>query len=260
VIAPGLFVGRLHHRRGGATPHAFGYDVFMALLDVDRIAELMRVSRWTGYNRFNWAAFDDRDHLGDPSLPLRARLAVDAAQQGLTLPDGDIFLLTHLRYLGYCFNPISFFYAFDRSGALRLVMAEVHNTFGGRHTYWLTPERDGDVYRAAARKDLYVSPFLPVDLEYRFALTLPGDRCVSRIEATRDGGRMFDASLSLERRAWTASNLHRCLRRQPLMTAAVTAAIHWQALRLWAKGVPVVPRRVGNGVGEREAWEEQQTC
>ena len=97
----------------------------MALLDVDRLPELMRVSRLTSYNRWNWASFDDRDHLGDPTRALRDRLALDATRHGIDLPDGRIFLLTHLRYLGYGFNPVSFFYCFDAAERLRVVLAEV---------------------------------------------------------------------------------------------------------------------------------------
>ena len=128
VIDSGLFVGTLRHRRFTPVAHAFTYPLFMVLLDIDRVPELMRVSAVTSYNRWNWASFDDRDHLGDPSRPLRERLVVDAARHGIELPAGPIFLLTHLRYLGYCFNPVSFFYCFDRAEQLQVVLAEVSNT------------------------------------------------------------------------------------------------------------------------------------
>ena len=140
MIDSGLFVGTLRHRRFTPVAHAFTYPLFMALLDIDRVPELMRVSAVTSYNRWNWASFDDRDHLGDPSRSLRERLDVDAARHGIDLPDGPIFLLTHLRYLGYCFNPVSFFYCFDRAEQLQVVLAEVSNTFGGTHNYWLRPD------------------------------------------------------------------------------------------------------------------------
>ena len=140
MIESGLFVGTLRHRRFTPVAHSFTYPLFMALLDVDRLAELMRVSRLTSYNRWNWASFDDRDHLGDPTRALRDRLALDATRHGIDLPDGRIFLLTHLRHLGYGFNPVSFFYCFDAAERLRVVLAEVSNTFGGSHNYWLRPE------------------------------------------------------------------------------------------------------------------------
>ena len=187
VIDSGLFVGTLRHRRFTPVAHAFTYPLFMALLDIDRVPELMRVSRLTSYNRWNWASFDDRDHLGDPSRPLRERLVVDAARHGIDLPDGPIFLLTHLRYLGYCFNPVSFFYCFDRAERLQVVLAEVSNTFGGAHNYWLRPDPASRTFRAAATKSLYVSPFMPVDLDYTFAFTPPAGRLVAHMETVKAG-------------------------------------------------------------------------
>jgi DUF1365 family protein len=254
VIAPGLFVGTLRHRRFSPKAHAFTYPLFMALLDIDRLPALMRVSRLTGYNRFNWASYDERDHFGDPARPLRARLALDAGGHGIDLPDGRIFLLTHLRYLGYAFNPVSFFYCFDTTERLQLVLAEVNNTFGGAHNYWLRPDAGARGFRATAAKSLYVSPFMPVDLDYAFALTPPEDRLVAHMETIDAGVVSFDATLSLERRPWSAAEIRRALLRHPAMTAGVVAGIHWQALRLWWKGVPRVRRLTGDGVGERDAY------
>jgi DUF1365 family protein len=253
VIESGVFVGTLRHRRFTPVAHAFTYPLFMALLDIDRVPELMRVSAVTSCNHWNWASFDDRDHLGDPTRPLRERLVLDAARHGIELPAGRIFLLTHLRYLGYCFNPVSFFYCFDRAEQLQVVLAEVSNTFGGSHNYWLRPDPASRTFRAAATKSLYVSPFMPVDLEYAFAFTPPAGRLVAHMKSVRAGSVCFDATLSLERRPWTAAEIRRALVRYPAMTATVMAGIHWQALRLWWNGVPVVGRITADGVGEREA-------
>jgi uncharacterized protein len=253
-----LYVGTVRHRRFSPVAHAFTYPLFMVLLDIDRIAESMRVSRVTSYNRWNWASFHDADHFGDPALPLRARLASEAARAGQDLPDGRILLLTHLRYLGYCFNPVSFFYCFDRSAALRLVVAEVHNTFGGAHNYWLKAEgrslriaSDRPFFYSSSSKLLEVSPFMPSEMNYRFVLTRPGDRLTVHMDVTvpeaadpslpRQGsGRTFDATLALDRRPWSSTEVHRALVRYPVMTAQVIAGIHWQAWRLWWKGNPVV--------------------
>ncbi len=254
MIDSGLFVGTLRHRRFTPVAHAFTFPLFMALLDIDRVPQLMRVSRVTSHNRWNWASFDDRDHLGDPSRPLRERLVVDVARHGLDLPDGRIFLLTHLRYLGYCFNPVSFFYCFDVETRLRLVLAEVSNTFGGSHNYWLRPDTASRAFRSAAAKSLYVSPFMPVDLDYDFAFSPPAGHLVAHMGARRAGSVCFDATLSLERRPWSAREIHRVLAWYPAMTTSVMAAIHWQALKLWWKGVPVVQRMTRDGVGERAAF------
>jgi uncharacterized protein len=244
--APGLYAGTLRHRRFSPRAHAFEYGLFMACLDIDRIEELMAVSRLTGYNRWNWLSFDDRDHVGDPQRPLRERLRASARGAGHALPDGRILLLTHLRWAGYVFNPISIYYCFDAADRLALVLADVRNTYGGRHAYWLTPV--GEVsrrFRAVAAKSLYVSPFMDGGVHYEFILTPPADDLVAHMNVWRDGpdqrDRLFDATLTLARRPWDAAEIRRALVRYPLMTAKVIGAIHWEALRLRLKGAPVVP-------------------
>lgn len=253
--APGLYVGTIRHRRFAPRPHQFEYRLFMVLLDVEGIEQAMAASRLTSYNSWNWASFHDRDHVGDASQPLRARLEASAAAAGLYLPDGPILLLTHLRYAGYIFNPISLYYCFDREGAVRCVLADVRNTYGGRRFYWLRPEdAAAHRFRAVAGKSLYVSPFMEPGVSYEFLLTPPGKTLVAHMNVDRrrddassvpgTGDRLFDATLSLERRPWTASAIRRALLRFPWMTAKVTAAIHFEALRLRLKGLPVVPRPI----------------
>lgn len=218
----------------------------MPLVDIDRIDEQMRVSPFTSVNRFNWATFDDRDHLGDPKTPLRDRVRRDAEAHGLTLPDGPIYLLTHLRYLGYNFNPISFYYCFDRAGQLGTVLAEVHNTFGETRTYWLAaPQASAKTFRHRTPKTMHVSPFMPMDVDYEFVVTPPAASLVAHMNTFHRHGAderpYFDATLTLERRPWTSRELHRALARHPWMTAKVIGGIHWEALRLWLKGVPYHP-------------------
>jgi len=243
VIESGLFIGTLRHRRFTPVAHAFTYPLFMVLLDIDRIDELMAVSPFTSRNRFNWATFADRDHFGDLGVTLRERVRRDADSNGIDLPDGPIYLLTHLRHLGYCFNPLSLFYCFDRGGQLRAVLGENNNTFGGRHNYWLQPDGSPQrSFRAQAAKALYVSPFMEPDLDYTFALSYPADSLTVHMQALRHGRSFFDATLALERRPWTAPEIRRVLVRHPAITINVIAGIHWEAVKLWWKGVPVVPR------------------
>ncbi len=238
MLSPGLYFGTLRHRRYAPRNHQFTYGVFMALLDIDRIPELMRVSRLTSYNRWNWASFEERDHFGDPLLPLRERLRRDAADHGLDLPEGPIYLLTNLRYLGYCFNPISLFYCHDAAGKLRMILAEVCSTFGERHNYWVEGSGE-EVLRQRMAKQMHVSPFMDMAMDYEFALTPPGERLTAHMNTIESGAKLFDATLTLEREPWSTRSLHRALWRHPWMTLKVILAIHWEALRLWSKGVPV---------------------
>jgi DUF1365 family protein len=246
VNGPAVYVGRLRHRRFRPRPHAFTYSLFMVLLDVDRIEEAMAVSPFTAVGGFNWATFDHRDHLGDPALPIRTRLQREAARLGKTVPAGPIYLLTHLRYLGYNFNPISFYYCFEPDGTLGAVVGEVHSTFGEERTYWLT---SATALRNAIRwrtpKTMHVSPFMPMDMTYEFLVTPPGPSLVAHMTTTDHSegtsAPNFDATLTLARRPWTASSLHAVLVRHPLMTAKVIIAIHWEALRLRLKGLRYRP-------------------
>lgn len=246
VDGPALYTGQLRHRRFTPRPHEFTYQIFMALVDVDHVAEQMRVSPFTSYNRFNWAAFDERDHLGDATRPLRARLADSARAAGLQLPDGPIYLLTHLRYLGYAFNPISLYYCHDHANQLVMVLAEVNSTFGEQRCYWMRADGSAATtngLRHRTPKTMHVSPFMTMNVDYEFVLTHPADSLVAHMNTfhqTPEGvdRPYFDATLTLERRPWTAAEIHRSLRRHPMMTAKVITAIHWEALRLWLKGVP----------------------
>ena len=237
-----IYSGTLRHRRFKPTRHEFTYPVFMTFLDIDRIPELMRVSPFASYNRFNWASFCERDHFGDPTSPLRERLRADAAAEGIRLPDGPIFLLTHLRHLGYIFNPISLFYCYSGEERLETILAEVNNTFGESHNYWLSatnqlPSSNAHVHRCP--KVMHVSPFMPMKLDYRFVLPPPGERLIAQMNTLEGEHSIFDATLRLQREPWSARALHRALLRFPWVTAKVIAAIHWEALRLYCKKVPV---------------------
>jgi uncharacterized protein len=241
-VDSGLYFGTLRHRRFRPVRHEFTYPLFMSFLDIDRIPELMKVSPFAGYDRWNWTSFDNRDYFGNPRLPLRERLREDAQANGIDLPGGPIFLLTHLRYLGYVFNPVSFFYCYDRNDSLTIVLAAVSNTFGETHNYWLTPHlqvagRNGRSYELA--KGFHISPFIDMDCGYRFTFSDPAKSLVVQMNVGNKDGAVFDSSLQLEREPWSRGNLHRSLIHYPFMTLRVIAGIYWQAFRLFFKRVPV---------------------
>ena len=190
----------------------------------DRLPELMRVSPFAAYNGWNWTAYCERDHFGDAKKPLRARLTEDAARNGVTLPDGPIFLLTHLRYLGYVFNPVSFYYCYNPAGNLSQMMAEVNSTFGESHNYWLTPANQREsaaAKRYATAKQMHVSPFMSMEIDYDWIFTPPGEQLVAHMNTVQDCKAFFDATLQLSHRPWTHRELHRALAAYPFMTLRV---------------------------------------
>ena len=148
-------------------------------------------------------------------------------------------MLGQARTLGYVFNPLTVFWCHDADGGLAAVIAEVHNTYGGRHAYLLHPDRRG---RAEAGKDFYVSPFLPVAGRYRLHVPEPAGRLRLGVTLHVDGQAILAASVTGDRRPYTPRRLLRCALRHPWVTGQVTALIHWQGIRLAARRLPVFPR------------------
>jgi uncharacterized protein len=244
ALHSGVYTGHVRHRRHAPHPHAFRYRLFLLYLD---LAELDRVfaGRWLwSVGRRNLAAFHRGDYLGDPAIPLDEAVRQRVEQTLGERPPGPIRLLTHLRYFGYCFNPVSFYYCFDSDGStLHSIVAEITNTpWRERHAYVLpaaAARRHGDVFGWRFDKCFHVSPFLPMAREYGWRLQLPGDALRVHMEVLADGVREVDATLQLQRHALSAASLARCLLGYPWMTARVLLAIHWQALLIWSRRNPV---------------------
>lgn len=241
-----LYHGWLDHRRNTPRPHAFRYRLFMAYIDLAELDHVFR-GRWLwSTRRAALARFDRRDHLGDPSKPLDEAVRDLVQERTGRRPAGPVRLLTHLRYLGFVFNPVSFYYCFDAPGrSVDAVVAEVNNTpWGERHCYVLSQDRPGArLLRARSAKALHVSPFHPMALQYDWRLAVPGEalavRMALRPAEPAMASPVFGATLSLRRVPITGASLARTLLCFPWMTAKVAAGIHWEALRLWLKGNPV---------------------
>jgi DUF1365 family protein len=220
----------VRHRRHAPRAHAFRYPLFMAYLDLAELDSAFR-GRWLwSARRPAIARFARKDHFGDPRVPLERAVRELVEARGGRRPAGPIRLLTHLRYLGYVFNPVSFFYCFDAAGAkVETIVAEVNNTpWGERHCYVLQG------LRSQTGKAMHVSPFMPMDLRYDWRFTAPGDQLAVHMALKRSGDKIFDATLALRKQPIGNG----VLARFPLMTAKVIAAIHWEALRLWLKRIP----------------------
>ncbi len=235
-----IYAGSVRHRRFTPVANEFRYRMFMLYLDLDELDQLFDGFWLWSARRPAPAWFRRADHYGDPGRPLAESIRELVARETGRRPEGPIRLLTHLRYFGYCFNPVSFYYCFDPDGAVRDIVMEVNNTpWGERHCYVLPRRGDGgQAMRFDFDKAFHVSPFLPMDMHYRSRLTPPGEQLFVGIENWREGGRVFDAHLALKREPITHAALARQLLTDPLVTVRVIALIMWQALKLWAKRAP----------------------
>lgn len=238
-VSSALYRGTLRHTRLAERGHSFIYKTYQVLLNLDELPALPGKIWPLGYNRPALTTFHDRDHLhmGAEPVPTKLRRLLQSA--GIEPPGGPTLLLTNLRVLGYVFNPVSFYYCLDPEHRLRLVVAEVNNTFGERYCYLLTdfaPAAGGVV--AEADKVFHVSPFFPIAGRYRFFFSLPGESLAVRIELRRDDSLEFFAGFQATRSPLTTRTLLAALAEVPLVTVKTTLAIHWQALLLWRKRIP----------------------
>ena len=233
-----LYHGTVVHKRFTPLRHQLCYRVFSMLLPLDQIDAVCGTTWCLSQNRFNLVAFHDRDHgLRDGSS------VADFVRQTMQASDIDtddcsLFVLCYPRVLGYCFNPLTAYYAVTATGEIAAMLYEVSNTFG-EHTHYLVAggtTRNGTLQQAC-RKVFHVSPFNEADGDYGFRVTVPGDSVCVGVSLRRDNKAILNAYFSGRRTRLTSGSVLAAVLRQPLMTWKVIAGIHVEALRLWVKGL-----------------------
>jgi DUF1365 family protein len=248
-----VYEGWIRHRRFEPVEHSFRYRFFLMYLDLDELPGVFDPYPGWSARRAALASFRRADFLGDPARPLAECARDEVEAQTGRRPQGPVRLLAGLRYLGHSFNPVSFYYCFDRAGErVEAVVAEVENIpWGERHAYVLDgSRRAGTVLSDEFEKSLHVSPLMSMDQTYAFRATEPGERLAVQIESRpraggNDGGKSFDATLSLRRRELSRPLLAGLLARYPAMSLQVVAKIYLQAARLKLKGARYFPHPRG---------------
>ncbi|MDS4028913.1 MAG: DUF1365 domain-containing protein [Candidatus Contendobacter sp.] len=239
-----LYVGHVRHRRFFPCRHEFRYGLFMVYLDLAELETVFK-HRWLWSTRWPALAWFRRaDHFGNPNMSLGTCVRDLVERETGRRPQGPIRLLTHLRYFGYCINPISIYYCFAPDGEqVDTLVAEVTNTpWGEKIGYVLNVAGQADgTQRAEFSKAMHVSPFMPMDLRYGWRSTPPGPHLAVHLDVLKGPIRMLDATLSLRHQPLDGRAMAGALARFPFMTLKVVAAIYWEALRLLWKRIPIFP-------------------
>jgi len=242
-----IYRGPVMHARMKPVTHRFTYDVFSTLIDLDRLDEVHRLSPILSIGRFNLLSFSPKDHGPRDGSDLRAYLNRILGDAGIDLSGGRVFLLCYPRVLGFTFNPLSVYYCYDASGELAALVYEVRNTFGEAHTY-VAPIVPGEAHAGGVRQErnkiFYVSPFLDMSMRYHFRLQPPGETLKLRILETDAQGPILAATFNGRREEATTATLLANFLRIPLLTFKIVAAIHWEAMRLYLKGLRIRTRPV----------------
>ncbi len=250
-----LYAGRVMHQRMRPARHRLAYRVFSLLIDLDELPALATKLRFFSVNRFNLFSLHEADYGaskvrngkdGGHERSLRQRVEEQLTAAGL-LVGGPIRLLSMPRILGYAFNPLSVYFCHRPDGALQAILYEVNNTFGERHSYLIEVDdkqrdesRRGTPIDQHCAKEFHVSPFLGLQMDYGFRVNAPGiDRPDLQLDITASDaeGALLFARLDARRRTLDDAALLLAFFSHPLLTLKVVGAIHWEALRLWAKGV-----------------------
>ena len=247
AFASAIYTGKVRHRRFSPKQHEFAYDVFMMYLDTREIADVFSLSRFWSLTKFAPVQYKrtdfhiDQSHFGQKYLPSVDESVRNTIQTTIGVrPTGPIRMLVNLRYWGINMNPLSTYYCFDEAGEnIIAILAEVHNTpWNQRHAYVLTGENFAHKQRVNFSKEFHVSPFNPIAMDYHWHSTTPNKTLGLHLENWQNNTKIMDATMVLVREPINPNAMNKILIRFPCMTVKIVAAIYWQALKLWWKGVP----------------------
>jgi DUF1365 family protein len=243
MTASALYTGAVVHARLRPLRHRLRYRMLNMLLDLDELPALDRRLALFGHNRRALFSFHDADHGDGSATPLRTQVETVLRAGGLDPAAGRIAVLCMPRVLGMVFNPLTVYFCHGADGRLQAMLYEVNNTFGQRHAYLIPVDRAVQgVLRQRCHKRFHVSPFMDMDLTYAFRVTMPAATLGLAIDAHDAEGPVLFAAFTGRRRALTDAQLFAAFLAHPLLAVRVIGGIHWEALKLWWKGMRLRPR------------------
>ena len=239
-----IYNGTVIHKRFKPKEHFFKYSVFSFLIDLSELNHLNKKIKFFSYNKFNLLSFYEKDHGNRDGSSLIAWVKKNLDDNNINSVDVKIKLLCYPRILGYVFNPLSVFYIYDICGKLICILYEVKNTFGEQHTYIFKVDGDKNLYQHNCSKKFHVSPFIEMNCKYFFRLLKPGEKISVIIDQYQEDEKILFASQDGKRVDFNSKELIKSYIKHPLMTFKIISAIHFEAFKLWLKGIKYVKKKL----------------
>ena len=239
-----IYTGTVIHKRFKPKIHTFNYKVFSLLIDLSEIDILHKTLRLFSYNKFNIISFFNKDHGPRDGSSLKNWVLDNLKKNDIESDDVKIKLLCYPRIFGYVFNPLSVFYVYDKNSVLIAILYEVKNTFGEQHSYIFKTKKEQNLIQHVCKKKFHVSPFIEMNCIYFFRLLKPGNKISVIIDVQDSEGKILYASQDGVKSELNNNNLFKSYLKHPLMTFKIIIAIHFEAFKLWTKGIKFIKKKL----------------
>ena len=244
MINSSIYNGQVIHKRFKPKVHSFRYDVFSLLIDLSELETLDKQVNFFSYNKFNWISFYDKDHGDRDGSSLINWVQKNLRKNNISTENIKIKILCYPRIFGFVFNPLSVFYVYNSNENLISILYEVKNTFGEQHTYIFKVTKDSNLIQNNCSKKFHVSPFIEMNCNYFFRLLKPGNKISVIIDQYDSEDKILYASQDGIRSDFDTKHLIKSYLKHPIMTFKIILAIHFEAFKLWAKGIKFIKKRI----------------